>query len=128
MQKFSKKYPKRGEIYIADLDPPFGREIHKKRPVLIISNNDFNLATPYTVIIPSSSIVPNIISPGLIYLGKPKGFNEESVLLPLFIRSIDQDRLIKKIGKISKQKMIEVEEAIKLVLKIANIGENYDKL
>lgn len=117
-RKSGKNYPKRGEIYIADLDPAFGKEIHKKRPVLVVSNNAFNLATPYAIIIPSSSIVPAVLSSDTIAIGKPKGFDKESVLIPLYIRSIDQDRLIKKIGKISKQKLLEVEEAIKIVLDI----------
>lgn len=116
MRKSLKDYPKRGHFYIADLDPSFRREIHKKRPVLIISNNKSNQETPYAVVIPSSSIIPQMLSAEMVYLGKPKNFDEESMLLPLFIRNIDKDRLIKKIGKISKNKMQEVEEAIKLVL------------
>lgn len=52
----------------------------------------------------------------MVYVGKPKGFDKESVFLPLFIRSIDQDRLVEKIGRISKEKILEVEEALKLVL------------
>lgn len=118
MQKSLKDYPKRGQIYIADLDPSFGREIHKKRPVLIVSSNDVNQHTPYVVIVPSSSIVPDVISAGMVYAGKPKGFDKESVFLPLFIRSIDQDRLVKKVGRISKEKLLEVEDALKLVLEL----------
>ena len=116
MPKFLKDYPKRGQIYIADLDPAFGREIHKKRPVLIISNDDFNQSTPYVVIVPSSSVIPQTLTPEIIFLGKPKGFDQESVLLPLYIRNIDQDRLIKKVGNLSKSKFKEVEDAVKLIL------------
>ncbi len=116
MLRSLKAYPKRGHFYIADLDPSFGREIHKKRPVLIISSNKANSETPYVVAIPTSSVIPQVISAEMIYLGKPKGFNDESVLLPLFIRNIDKDRLMKKIGMISKNKMQEIEEALKLVL------------
>ncbi|MDO8429100.1 MAG: type II toxin-antitoxin system PemK/MazF family toxin [Candidatus Daviesbacteria bacterium] len=116
MKKSLKDYPKRGQIYIADLEPAYKREIHKKRPVLIVSNNDLNGGTPYVVVIPSSSIVPEVISAEMVYLGKAKGFNNESVLLPFFIRSIDKERLIKKVGVLSKQKMLEVEEALRIVL------------
>lgn len=116
MQKSLKDYPKRGEIYIADLDPGFGREIHKKRPVLVISSNNINKNTSHAIIIPSSSIIPNEISEEMIYLGKSKGFDQESILLLFYIRSIDQDRLIKKVGRLSKHKIKEVEEALKLVL------------
>jgi len=116
MQKSSKDFPKRGHIYIADLDPSFGREIHKKRPVLIISDDIYNQNTSYVVIIPSSSIIPLVLSPEMVLISKLIGLNKKSVLLPFYIRSIDQQRLIKKVGKISKAKLKEVEEAIKIVL------------
>ena len=116
IQRFSKDYPRRGQVYIADLDPFFGREIHKKRPVLIISTNDYNQSTPYVVIIPSSSIIPLTITPEMVFISKPKGFDKESVFLPLYIRNIDKDRLIKKIGTLSKNKFQQVEDAVKLIL------------
>lgn len=117
-QKSLKDYPKRGEIYIANLNPSFGREIHKKRPVLIISNNNFNQTRPHVVIIPTSSIVPKNLTDDIVALGKLKGFDKKSVLLPLFIRSIDQDRLTKKIRDLPKIKLQKVEEALKIVLGI----------
>lgn len=116
MQKSGKNYPKRGQIYIANLDPGFGREIHKKRPVLVISGNDFNQTRNHVIIIPSSSVVPSVFTPEIVFIKKPKGLEKESVLLPIFLRSIDQDRLVKIVGKISKQKLHEVEDAIRLVL------------
>lgn len=116
MRKSLKKYPKRGEIYIANLDPGFSREIHKKRPVLIVSSDITNQTTYHVVIVPTSSIVPTVLSEDMVMVGKLRGLDKESVLLPLFIRSIDKDRLIKKISKISKQKLLEVEDALELVL------------
>lgn len=109
---------KRGEFWIVNLEPAFGREIHKRRPALIVSNNSINQDTYQVIVVPSSSIKPVSWNPEIIDLGKPKGFNKDSVLLPVLIRSIDKDRLIKKIGQISKQKLLEVEEAVKLVLAI----------
>jgi len=116
MQTSSEDYPKRGEFYIADLDPGFGREMHKKRPVLIISDNIINSTRPHAVVIPASTIVPKTITPEMIYLGRPKGFNEESILLPIFIRSIDQDRFIRKIGRVSKKKLLQIEKALNMIL------------
>lgn len=109
---------KRGEFRIVDLEPGFGREIRKKRPGLIISSNNFNEITPYVIVIPTTSIVPQVISEEIVVLGKPKGFDQKSTLLPLYIRSIDKDRLIKKVGKISKVKLKETEEKLKLVLEL----------
>lgn len=107
---------KRGEFWIVDLEPGFGREIHKKRPGLIISANNFNDITPYVIVIPTTSIVPKVISEEIIVLGKPKGFDQKSTLLPLYIRSVDKNRLMKKVGRVSIAKMKQVEQSIKNVL------------
>jgi mRNA interferase MazF len=107
---------KRGDIWIVNLDPGFGREIHKKRPALIVSKNLIHQATSNVIIIPISSQVPPTVGPEMMILHKDAGVEKTSVLLPLFIRSIDQVRLVKKIGSLPAKIMIEVEEAIKLVL------------
>lgn len=116
MQKSGIKYPKRGEIYIANLDPAFGREIHKKRPVLIISLNNLNQILPTVIMIPFSSIVLKDMGPDLVDFKNQKGLNKDSTLVVNQLGAIDKVRLLKKIGKISKNKMQEVEEAVKLVL------------
>ena len=122
MQKSPREFPRRGDIYIADLDPSFGREIHKKRPVLVISSDIFNRGTPFAVVIPLSSIIPDVISPEMVEIGKLKGLDKKSILLPLFIRSIDQKRLHKKIADLSKEKLLEVEDSLKLVLGMVSLG------
>ena len=118
MRKSGKNYPKRGEIYIADLDPAYGREMHKKRPVLIISNNSLNEILPTIIMIPFSSIVPLDLGPDFVKFLNQKYLNKESTLVVNQLGAIDKVRLIKKIGKISKIKLREVEEAAKLVLGI----------
>lgn len=119
MQKPSRTYPKRGEVYIADLNPGFGQEIHKKRPVLIVSENNFNQIMHTVVLLPLSSIVPEVIGPDLMLFPKIKGLEKESVLLITQIRAVDKERLVKKIGKISKVKLTEAEEKLKMVLELS---------
>lgn len=109
---------KRGDIWIVNLEPGFGRELHKKRPALIISHNNINNNTKDVIVVPSSTQIFNIIGPEVILIDEKTGVDKPSVLLPVLIRSVDQQRLIKKIGSISKTKMEEVEEALKLVLDI----------
>ena len=121
MQKSPRGFPRRGHIYTADLDPAFGREIHKKRPVLVISSDIFNQGTPFAIVIPISSIIPDVTGPEMVEIGKFKGLSKKSILLPLFIRSIDQKRLHKKIADLSKEKLLEVEDALKLVLGMVSL-------
>lgn len=107
---------KRGDIWIADLNPGYGVEIHKKRPVVIISINSFNQNWP-KVIVAATSSQTQPLGPEKVLL--PKGLSEvdkDSVILASEIRTIDKTRLVKNIGKLSQEKLEEVEESLKLVL------------
>ena len=46
---------KRGEIYMVPLDPTLGHEQQGRRPVLIVSPNEFNAATGLPVVLPITS-------------------------------------------------------------------------
>jgi mRNA interferase MazF len=46
----------RWDVYIADLEPVAGSEQGGRRPVLIISNNDFNKVMPIITVIPLTSM------------------------------------------------------------------------
>ncbi len=120
-RKLSKNYPKRGEIFIADLNPSFGREIHKKRPVLVISNNLLNQNLSTVIMIPLTSIIPEFIGPDVIKVDKKIGLDNESVLLVNQIRSIDKTRLIKRVGSLSQDEIEQVEEALQITLGITDL-------
>lgn len=116
MQRPLKNYPKRGEIFIADLNPGFGREMRKKRPILVISNDTINSTAQTIIMIPFSSIVPEFVGPNIVDVEKNEGLDKRSVIIVDQVRSVDKERLIKKIGNLSNDKMLEVEEALKIVL------------
>ena len=121
MRKNLKRYPKRGEIYIADLNPAFGREIHKKRPVLVISSDVINKNFPTVIMLPFSSIMPLGIGVDTIKVPKKAGLDKDSVILATQIRSIDKSRLVAKVGKLSGEKLEEVEDSLKLVLGMVSL-------
>lgn len=107
---------KRGEVWLTHLNPGFGTEIHKKRPVLIVSNDQINQYLPTVIVVPlSSQIAP--LGPEKVFVAKKEaGLDVDSVVLAPGIRAIDRTRLIKKLGFLPRQKLFEVEEAVKLVL------------
>ena len=122
MPKPSNTYPKRGEIWVADLIPGKGWEIAKKRPVIVISTNEINNISPLVIIIPISSQIPEILGPERVLLEKEKGtFNKNSVVLTEQIRAIDKSRLIKKLDILPKEKLLEVEDALKIVLGLESL-------
>jgi mRNA interferase ChpB len=46
---------KQGDIYLATLDPTQGREQRGRRPVLVVSQSEFNEATKLPVVLPITS-------------------------------------------------------------------------
>lgn len=107
---------KRGQIWIADLNPGYGIEIHKKRPVLIISSDIFNMQLRTAIVVPlSTQVIP--LGPEKILIEKNgTGLDQDSAALCIDIRAIDKNRLLKLSGKIPQIKIKEIEEALKLVL------------
>lgn len=108
---------KRGDVWATDLRPGVGFEITKKRPTLIISRNTINKISPTVIVIPLSSQIYKILGPERIHIPQKEGeLVKDSVALISQMRAIDKTRLIKRIGRISKDKLREVEEALKIVL------------
>lgn len=108
-----KEFPKRGQIYLVCLDPTIGSEINKIRPALIISNNRNNQYSQTVTVIPISSTNIEKIYPfeALLPPGK-SGLSKNSKAKCSQIRTIDKKRLLKISGRISPEKLIEVEKAL----------------
>ncbi len=99
-------YPKKGEIYLVNFDPTIGHEAKKKRPALIISNNIHNQYSPLVTVAPLSSNI-NKVYPFEVYVSKKStGLSENSKIMIIQLRSVDQKRLINKIGNIEDNKII----------------------
>jgi mRNA interferase MazF len=108
----------KGEIYWADLGSTIGSEISKTRPVVIVSNDINNKYAATVTILPISSTVGKIY-PFEVYLKKGEGaISNDSKIKVNQIRTIDKTRIKSLIGSLTKQKMIEVESAIKAHLDI----------
>lgn len=109
----------RGDVYVVNLDPIIGKEIGKARPAVIIQNNIGNKYSPVTIIAPISS-VKEITKPLpiMIFLDKDKsGLSQDSYVDCGQVRTIDKEnRLITKLGTLDKNKMLEIDTALKISL------------
>ena len=113
---------KRGEIWAADLRPGKGFEVAKIRPVVIVSADSINSEFPLVIVTPISSQIPPVTGFDQVLLKqKQTGLKKDSVILVSNLRSIDRSRLTKKVGKISKAKLLEVEDSLKLTLGLKDI-------
>ena len=99
------------EVYLVELDPTKGHEIQKTRPCLIISPDEMNHNISTVIIAPMTTKSHNYPTRvELKFLGK-KGW----IVLDQ-IRTIDKQRLLKKIGKIEIKEAVKVKEIIKAML------------
>ncbi len=87
----------RFEVFLVNLDPTVGHEIKKTRPCLIISPNEMNYFISTVIVAPMTTKgrnYPTRISCSF------QGKSGQIVLDQ--IRTVDQRRLVKKLGGISK--------------------------
>jgi len=105
------------EIWIADLETQRGTEAGKVRPVLILQTNLLNSEHPSTVVCPITTNVAKESEILRVHLKKgTANLNSDSDIMIDQIRAIDNRRLVKKAGELSKELRNKVKENIKIVL------------
>ena len=108
---------KRGDIYLAGLDPVIGREISKMRPVVVISNDKNNEFSGNVTILPITSKNIKKIYPFEVFLAKGTGnLPKNSKIKADQIRTLDKSRLVKFIGTLEKREVDQFEKAIEIHL------------
>ncbi len=107
-----KQFPKRGEIYLVCIDPTIGSEINKTRPALIISNDINNQIAKTVTVIPITSNVEKIYPFETLLPSQDSGLLKCSKAKCNQIRTIDKERLIKSLGKVSIEKTKEIEQSL----------------
>lgn len=111
---------KQSEIWLINLDPTKGAEIKKIRPAIIVNNNSLG-KLPLKIIIPITDWKTNYeIAPWMIKIEPDlnNGLTKTSTADCFQIRSLSQERMLKKIGVINDSILLEIKEAIKKVIDI----------
>ncbi|NJM78157.1 MAG: type II toxin-antitoxin system PemK/MazF family toxin [Acaryochloridaceae cyanobacterium RU_4_10] len=114
-----KKAPtlKRGDIYLVNFDPTFGSEIRKTRPALILQNDIANIHSPITIVAAISTQFDETLYPTEVLAEAPEGgLSANSVVLLNQIRSIDKQRLIKRLGTVNPETMQHINQALQVSL------------
>ena len=105
---------KRGEIYIADLDPIVGSEQGGERPVLVIQNNVGNTYSPTVIVLAITSRYQKKKNMPTHIPIESSDLAMNSIVLVEQVRTIDKTRLIHYIGRASKESMEAVDKALKI--------------
>lgn len=109
---------KQSEIWLIDLDPTKGAEIQKKRPAVIV-NDDRLGKLPLKVIVPITDWKDRYDIASWMVKIEPdsnNGLSKTSSADCFQIRSLSQERLIKKIGHVEDDTLDEIKEGIRKVL------------
>ena len=105
--------PHRGEVYLVNVDPPVGAEVKKTRPALILQNDIANRHSPITIVAAITSQFDETLYPTEVRIRAPEGgLTVDSVVLLNQIRSLDKQRLIRRLGAIKPATMKQVEQAL----------------
>ncbi len=99
---------KQYQIILVNLDPRIGSEIRKTRPCIVISPNEMNKYLRTVVIAPMTTSSKNY--PTRIEV---KHDNKIGWIVLDQIRTIDKQRILRQLGRLSKPEIKEVKSIIK---------------
>ena len=103
---------RRVEIYLVNFGTPRGSEQAGKQPALVIQNDIGNESSPTTIV---AGITSKIKQPYPFHVevsSAESGLPQDSTILLEQILTIAQDRLLQRCGRLSSDKMREVDRAL----------------
>jgi len=104
-------------VYIANLDPRFGTEPGKTRPVVVLQTDLLNNFHPSTIVCPITTKVIKGTSLLRVHLSKTETkLKKDSDILVDQLRAIDNKRFIRKVGMLNKQHREKLINCLKLII------------
>ncbi len=111
---------RRGEIYWVDFGTPRGSEQGGRRPALIIQNDTGNRNSSTTIIAAIASKQKASYPFHVEISAQESGLPKDSTVLLEQLLTINQSRLVTRIGKLSDSKVLEVDRALNVSLDISS--------
>ena len=109
---------KRGEIWLINLDPTIGAEIKKTRPAVIVSSDAVGVL-PLKVIVPLTDWKDRYSVAHWMLPVEPSALNglDKPTAADTFqVRSLAQERFVRRLGQLGDEQMSEIAQALALVL------------
>jgi mRNA interferase MazF len=111
---------KRSEIWLINLDPTIGAETRKTRPAIIVSSDAVGVL-PLIVIVPLTDWKDRYeVAPWMVKLDPDahNGLEKTSAADTFQVRSLAQERFVRKLGKLDPRRMAQITTGLGLVLEI----------
>jgi mRNA interferase MazF len=111
---------KQYDVWLADLNPRFGTEPGKLRPVVIIQSDLLTEARhPSTIICPvTTNTIPDASILRVHLSEKEAGTRKPSDIIVDQVRAIDNKRFIEKIGALDKATVKALRESLGILLDV----------
>ena len=110
---------RRGEIYIADLDPVVGSEQGGERPVLVIQNNVGNTHSHTVIVLAITSRCQKKKHMPTHIPIESSDLSMSSIALAEQVRTVDKTRLTRYVGRASKESMEAVDQSLKVSMGVS---------
>ena len=109
------------EIYLANLNPKKGHEVGKTRPVVVIHSQliegllSTSIICPITTQLSSATLLRVNVS---LQDASTTGLSEPSDIIVDQIRSIDNQRLVKKLGELPVAQIEKLQKSLQTILAV----------
>ena len=112
---------RRGEIWQVDLNPVRGSEANKQRPAVIVSNDRANAAATrlgrgVVAVVPVTSNIARVYPFQVLLSAATTGLAVDSKAQAEQVRSVATQRLLHRIGRISRSELAALDDALRLHL------------
>jgi mRNA interferase MazF len=101
---------------LAALDPTVGVEIRKTRPVVVVSNDSINALSRLAVVVPLTSNVARLSPSHALIPRGAGGLAGASKAVTEQVKAVDQQRLVRRLGRLSPGLLADVERALRTTL------------
>lgn len=101
---------------MADLNPVKGSEQRGIRPVVIVSGNAMNDNFGICIVCPLSSKIKNHAGGIVLTKDEINGLEQNSEVITFQIRAISKERLIRKLGELSKLQLETIKTGLNEIL------------
>jgi len=104
---------KRGDIFLADLDPSKGSEQAGRRPVLVFQDDRLIPATLTVIVIPLTTNLRLQKLPTCVLIPQGEGgLRQDSIAICHQMRALDKQGLVENWGTIPPQRLLIVERVV----------------
>ncbi|WP_055630452.1 type II toxin-antitoxin system PemK/MazF family toxin [Streptomyces hirsutus] len=109
---------RRGDIYMVDLEPVRGSEASKVRPAVIVSNNAANDSVVrhnrgVVTVAPLTSNTSRVLTFQVFLRSDESRLPKDSKVQCEQLRSVAPDRLLQRVGAVPRQRMAEIDVALR---------------